>query len=220
MPAGKERNGKDHKSDQLRGRWWATLIEKPKHYFEKCRKNREKESPEQKAGRRTANATWVIALFAIVTAIVGVFQWLAISGQLSEMRRDDRPWIGINAITPLQDGSGVLVVVQNAGKEPAFQANIEITGNVIGVRGAPTNDAPCSNNCTFRNMLLLPGVPLGARVPRTYERQLGPGESLRIIVRADYLDSDGNSHKTGACIDRTSQGEEVTCHEAKTNFAD
>ena len=54
--------------------------------FEERRAERKNEKSQDKAARRTATATWWIAGFTIVTAVVGVKTYLAIDGQLVVMR--------------------------------------------------------------------------------------------------------------------------------------
>lgn len=70
----------------------------PKRKFDERRAEREKENATERAERRTANATWFIAILTLVIALVGFFQWWVLSGTLDEMRAEQRPaiWIGDN----------------------------------------------------------------------------------------------------------------------------
>jgi hypothetical protein len=74
--------------------WIARGVQKIKYKSQVRRAKKKNESDSDRAGRRLANATAVIALFSFVTVIVGVLQWCAlhdtdsrISEQVDAMRR-------------------------------------------------------------------------------------------------------------------------------------
>lgn len=66
--------------------WGALFIHYVKRKFDERRAKREQENASERAERRTANATWFIGFFTVITACVGSLQWCSIQGQLDEMR--------------------------------------------------------------------------------------------------------------------------------------
>jgi hypothetical protein len=100
--------------------------------LEKRRARREKESPTERAERRTANATWFIGILTLVIAAVGAAQWYVLTGTLDEMRAEQRPWLKAvpRIVGPLSVKAGLLsmniaIDVKNGGHLPAS-----------GIRGA------------------------------------------------------------------------------------
>src|SRR5207253_2082305 len=55
--------------------------------FHQRRAQKQKESSEDRASRRTANATMAIAVFTAVTVIVGTLQWIALSSTDDKIAR-------------------------------------------------------------------------------------------------------------------------------------
>ena len=80
-----------------------------KRKFHERRTKKKNESPQDKAARRTANATVAIAIFTVVAVVVGGLQWralhdtdekigkqiVALNRQLDLMEADQRPYLGI-----------------------------------------------------------------------------------------------------------------------------
>jgi enamine deaminase RidA (YjgF/YER057c/UK114 family) len=73
--------------------WVFRGIRKIERYFQERSASKKKETPQDRAARRTANATWWIAGFTLVSVGVGISQAIianrtlvAISGQLAEMQ--------------------------------------------------------------------------------------------------------------------------------------
>lgn len=117
--------------------WIARGVQKIKYKFQVRRAN----APDR-AARRTANATWVIALFTAVTTVVGFAQWRALHhtderiGQqveamgrvLTLMESDQRPWIKISdvkLVTPVTfkaSGGSAAISIEaiNVGKSVAL----------------------------------------------------------------------------------------------------
>jgi hypothetical protein len=76
---------------------WPWCVAKIKRKLHERRAQREKENPQDRFARRTANATVAIAVLAVVAATLGTMQWLAMQSQLEVMQADQRPWIAIDA---------------------------------------------------------------------------------------------------------------------------
>ena len=129
--------------------WIPRAVDKIKNKFQEHRAQK-KESAPDRAARRTANATWVIALFTIVAVEVGIAQWTALSNtdgkigeqtkaikrQLDLMEADQRPWIKVEteAFDAIQffNVNGMTVghisvkyFATNVGKSPAFGVEIQ-----------------------------------------------------------------------------------------------
>jgi hypothetical protein len=91
---------------------WA--VAKLERKLQDRRAKREKEPPERRSARITANATRVIAFFALVAALVGFSQAIIADRQLSAMQGqltalqdqlkvmlvDQRPWVKIQKVEP------------------------------------------------------------------------------------------------------------------------
>lgn len=102
------------------------LIDYVKRKFREHRAKYENENAQDRAARRTANATWVIAIFAIAAAAVGYFTLRAVQGQLDEMRAEKRPWVSVNVTPtgPITKANGetwlpVQIELKNTGEDAA-----------------------------------------------------------------------------------------------------
>jgi hypothetical protein len=94
--------------------WIAQSFQAIKHKFQVRRAKKKNETASDRAARRTANATWFIALFSAVTIGVGLKQWQALHDtdkrigeqveamgrQLTLMESDQRPWIKVSDVRP------------------------------------------------------------------------------------------------------------------------
>src|SRR5665213_2222920 len=56
------------------------------------------DDPTIKYVRSTTRATWWIFAATAVAAAVGIAQWCILSGTLSQMREDQRPWVSVKGI--------------------------------------------------------------------------------------------------------------------------
>jgi hypothetical protein len=131
-------------------------IAKIKRKFQKCRADREKETSEQRSAMVTANATLVIAFFAIVAACVAISQAFianrqlnAMQGQLDVMKIDERPWVSLQGpaivttqlnivIDPPENRLimlGLNFIIKNVGKNPARRVGIVL--RIVNAFDAP-----------------------------------------------------------------------------------
>ncbi|MGE0383075.1 MAG: hypothetical protein AB7H53_19380 [Hyphomicrobium sp.] len=109
------------------------MIEAPVRSFHRNKAEKEKETTQDRASRRTANATVWIASFTATTLIIGTLQWCtlhstdeAIHTQLDQMRAEQRAWLALNILTARLDifrGQNPRIdfeiAVSNVGKTPA-----------------------------------------------------------------------------------------------------
>jgi hypothetical protein len=70
---------------------------------------------------------------------------------------------------------------------------------------------PCTEECTFRDMEMLPGIPVGARVPRSWQVQPVAGSTMIFVVRADYEDTFRKPHETVFCLIEDLSGDMRGC---------
>jgi hypothetical protein len=180
--------------------------------------------PFQDPHKLAATATLILALGTLALAALG-FQ------QVRLMKNDQRPWIGLSAIHHNEEGQGVFaqvidyqVNIANGGKSPALKAYIIMTGGPGDCSKYQFPTQRCeADQCTFRGIEMLPGTSKGMRIPnveKTRETPLiGPNFEACFIIRADYEDTDGGTHKTGICM-VFSRLASRTCPDPDTNFAD
>jgi hypothetical protein len=130
-----------------------------------------------------------IALAGLATVVYAVFaynQWIAMRGQLDEMRADRRPWISVNPsignITWDKDGFHVAVRtnIENTGKSPAFGVLLlqelfpsmgtpEINGPWVRVRQISAEQRHRSKNSAI-GFPVFPGKIEVSIGPETYSR--------------------------------------------------
>jgi hypothetical protein len=90
-------------SDRAHENWIVWCVSRIKVKFqERCARHKSESAPDR-AARRTANATWCIALFTAVAVCVGYYQWRAlrstderIGQQIEVMKSDQRAWVSID----------------------------------------------------------------------------------------------------------------------------
>jgi hypothetical protein len=89
------------KAKEFLRQWWIWFINKEIRFSNKPRPHKEPESPIDKAVRRTAFATILIAIFTVVLAGVGYLQYIEIrdsgvesSGQMNQMIHEYRSQVG------------------------------------------------------------------------------------------------------------------------------
>jgi len=134
----------------------------------------------------------------------------AMQGQLDVMKADHRPWVGLSSIVPNPDASST-IAVKNAGKSPAMNVRVKIFGHTDEGKPISVPAQPCSEDCTFHNIEMLPDIQLSDRVPRTDKPLPQAGTALWLGIRADYEDAEGSPHKTGVCLIQKSPGKLSTC---------
>jgi hypothetical protein len=113
---------------------WPWCVAKIKRKLHERAADLEKENPQDRFARRTANATVVIAywcdadgvILAIAAAIVGSLQYCTMQGQLNEMIAEQRAFIAVPGIwhdrqQPFVEGDAVTYALEftNIGKTPA-----------------------------------------------------------------------------------------------------
>jgi hypothetical protein len=168
----------------------------------------------------------VAVIVAAIAACVLFGQMIAMQRQLGIMQADQRPWVGLNGIDPIADKAdptatlAYVLEVKNGGKSPAMNAKIKIKGAPGDCSQISLPTQPCDgDDCTFDGIMMLPEVPIGARVPKIGEPTIKPGSDVCLILRVDYQDADGASHKTGVCLVQSSTGTR-SCKFPNSNYAD
>ena len=115
---------------------WSRVVDYVKRKFNERRARREKETPTERAERRTANATWFIGILTLVIAVVGAAQWYVLTGTLNETRSEQRPWLSFEKITiqSMDAKNGIVRAnvnydVSNVGHVPAM--DVFLKGTII-----------------------------------------------------------------------------------------
>jgi hypothetical protein len=140
-----EANDASRPSEASYQKWIGWSVSYIKCKFQERRTKREKENSQDRAARRTANATWFIALFTAVAVGVGYFQWKALHStddkvgkQLALMEADQRPWISIEAqiagpISFSSFGAQLTskITIKNVGKSPAFKVFVGFNPTLV-----------------------------------------------------------------------------------------
>jgi len=118
----------------------------------------------------------VMAAFTVVIAVVAVFQWCVFSGQLDEMRIDQRAWLSVKPNLLAAQVNGMVLApttVTNVGKTAA--KNIQ---GWVFIQTVPRNNTIDFSNPTFTEApRATPGQPL----PVSMKFNVGvliPGEPL------------------------------------------
>jgi hypothetical protein len=155
---------------------------------------------------------YLIAVFTLALAFFAWKAWVAaqdgtaaLQGQLDLMKRDERPWIGLDriegAFAPATKGFKFSVVAKNSGKSPALNVH---GGFHVGPN--PGNDISKIWPTTIKegsSGLMLPGTITVWNLEITDEqmRRYVAHETDEIIVygRIDYDDVDGQSYCTKIC---------------------
>lgn len=115
--------------------WIRGVIQQGIGYFEKRRREKQNETAQDRASRRTANATVTMAFFTALIFGAAIFQYLVFNGQLAIMRgqleeaqkadiANNRAWIGpmgaiLDGMPKATDPIKVKIALNNTGREPA-----------------------------------------------------------------------------------------------------
>ncbi|WP_400766192.1 hypothetical protein [Methylosinus sporium] len=108
-----------------------------KRYFQECCVGKAKESPSDRAARRTASANVWVAGLTFVLAGVGIAQWNITSRTLDEMRDEQRPWVyqaaQIKGRMIIEEDNFVIPLtwtLSNVGHLPSFFTTITVKAKV------------------------------------------------------------------------------------------
>src|ERR1051326_3477744 len=75
--------------------WIIGCVQRGRRYIREHRTKIQEEGAQDRASRRTANATIWIAILTAVTIAVGISQYIIFGRQLDVMENDKRPWISV-----------------------------------------------------------------------------------------------------------------------------
>lgn len=105
--------------------WRGIIANLAQTYSDAKRAKSQQEAANNRAANWTAGATVAIAAFTFVTIGVGVAQWCVLTGTLSEMKSEQRPWLEVTkieaepGIEPLNTNSATIQfreIIENVGK--------------------------------------------------------------------------------------------------------
>ncbi len=158
------------------------------------------ERRKSKTDKVTVIILAVTAVFAVIAAgLSGISDWIFYR-QLDEMRADQRPWVGLDGIQPIQGANAIYVSITNSGKSPALHTRAIVSGGAIKKFPISIPDRPCDVDCTFTDIVMLPNVPLKRRVPPNGEAQATANDQIWFSVRVDYQDTEGLPHHYRSCL--------------------
>jgi hypothetical protein len=177
----------------------------------------EKEKPMglREAAKRSTVTDWLLASFTFVLAVVAIYQFVVMSGQLAVMRRDQRPWIKVSFTkADMKAFSKDIGEVHftNIGKTPALHFHAKYIGQFLDSNQSPNLDltGPIS------------GVTTGTVFPGSDDEQKDPVEHIvggkvvnftpdeiedynrgdkyiAFVIRVTYTDSTGGDYWTQYC---------------------
>lgn len=180
---------------------------------------RTRHSHERQSGQRVKQANAILgatALFALVAAVAAIFSGWAFYSQLTQMRHDGRPWVGIGYIGYPEADTAIQFM--NGGKSPA----LNISMAAYAWEPSTPDDRPilptarCEADCRIQGLTLLPNIPF--QFVLSHDKR---DRTIWLIGRADYDDIDGAPHKTGVCLLHIAGSHDVRdCPIPNSNYAD
>jgi len=176
----------------------------------------------REAAKRSSLTDWLLTAFTLVLAVVAIYQFVIMSGQLEAMkdqvkvaRRDQRPWIKVTFTkSDLKAFSSDLGEVRfsNIGKTPALQFHAVYRVEFIDVRQAPDLDLtgiasdvttgtvfPGDDPIQKDPVQRIVGDKLAYFTPEEVE-DYGRGDKYVVfVIRVTYTDSTGADYWTQYC---------------------
>jgi hypothetical protein len=157
----------------------------------------EKELPMglREAAKRSSFTDWCLMIFTGVLAVVAIYQFVIMGGQLDTMRKDQRAWVSISASDPQiardpASGNATItwpLVLANTGKTLARHASVEIVVDTVRNGEAPT--FAYDKGITWQTTaVVFPNapVPIIGKMLHTTKIKNHPEEM--ILTRAEYQD--------------------------------
>ena len=142
-------------------------------------------------------------------------------------RRPDQSRFGPTPKPHIQRLAPIFSCWANGGKTPAFHVVATFKAQVLtALRTPPIPPEPCSD-CGDGD-IMLPGIPI-TRTPHIDASVLTQQMATDIIAKRaliwltggiDYMDADGNPHKTFACYNFEWDGTFRSCDARGSNYAD
>lgn len=171
--------------------------------------------------RVVAWATVAMAISAVISVAVGIYQWKAIRSQLEIMQADQRPWIELASLVDVDNSAAVDIKLKNFGKSPAMRTRVSISVQAQGLGAPVTFNTACNTNCSMQPFVFPPDFIVGFRYPRAQDPPVALGTIRRIGIRIDYGDESGKSHTTGICmLSAANHGASDACPDPGSNYSD
>jgi hypothetical protein len=127
-------DGPNDPIDQFRANWGLRFVGYIERKLQKRKAKKKAETPQDRAARRTANATWWIAVFTIILAAGNLYQLREMhqTGIDAEetKRLDERAWMGVVGFGPgpeIGKPWNLLGIFSNTGKTPAKKVHLACT---------------------------------------------------------------------------------------------
>lgn len=167
------------------------------------RTDRPKESPVDRAVRRTAYATIALAITSVLTICV---LW----NQLSEMRLENRAWVGVDGLISFDfkasPNFSVPFDVTNTGKTPALDVTMRATSKsrpkgekFTATYSAPYSETPSVSVIQPQMHTILPTLP-GPVTTAQYDSVKDGPYILYVYGNITYKDIYKHAHETDFCV--------------------
>lgn len=181
----------------------------------------------------TAVATLLLAFVTAGLVVISYFQW-------TTSKNDQRPWVGINSVQSSDslippDSIHMRLNITNSGKSPAINVFVGVEDWRKDFHSIVFPTAKYDTTCRINGMELLPNGGVYIDIPSSNDEIFARiGDTILIVVRIDFDDTDGVPHKTGLCMTYTNHltniktvrglpvvaGTELTCNTPTSNYAD
>jgi hypothetical protein len=162
------------------------------------------ETTQDRWARRLSAATIMIALFSLISAAVAIAQWLIANGTLTELRDEQRPWVGGTVqvfSNPSSASYYFLLDIRDTGRTPALEVSVTLAEWATDPATASFPLRQCEGStCRIQNIELLPGAGLGIRIPEAGKAEPKVGDVGHVIARIDYKEPNGRGHRTDICF--------------------
>jgi hypothetical protein len=166
------------------------------------------ETAQDRWNRRLSTATIAIAVLSLISALVAIAQWSIANGTLTELRDEQRPWVGglvqvipTYAAPNLPSTSYYNLDIRNTGKTPALELSVTLAEWATDPATASFPLRRCEGaTCRIQNVELLPGANLGLRIPEVGKPEPKFDDVGHVIARIDYKEPNGKGHRTDICF--------------------
>jgi hypothetical protein len=166
------------------------------------------EAAQDRWNRRLSTATIAIAVLSLISAAVAIAQWSIANGTLTELRDEQRPWVGgtmqvfFNPAPPNPPSTSYYFLdVKNTGRTPALGISITLAEWATDPATASFPLRRCEGStCRMQNIELLPGGDLALRIPEGGKPEPKLDDVGHVIARIDYKEPNGKGHRTDICF--------------------
>jgi hypothetical protein len=173
--------------------------------YEKYMANKRRdEERKNKPARETIWWRWLagrdpIVRFTLYLAILAALQTLILYNQFSEMRVENRPWVGFELVSANNAKPGekfsATFAVTNVGKSPALNVRAIFKIDFWDTKDVPTECYACSHFFLLPGAIVTYSPEISEKMTSNHDIATAPA----ILGRVDYEDSSGRRYWTTMC---------------------